>query len=112
MCEINRYNEVYEELEKLLFFFFNIEVIYMTPTPNIDKPKKADVERVKCNCCICAKHKPLYFVKFRTVSFIRAITPFKKKIINYNFNFEIYKVMLFNDSSSFDMKIFSFSRYE
>lgn len=48
----------------------------MNPTLNIDKPKIADVERVKCNCCICVRNKLLYFIKYKTISFIRAISPF------------------------------------
>lgn len=45
----------------------------MNPTLNIDKPKIADVEKVKCNCCI---RQVIYKLKENASGFIRAITPF------------------------------------
>lgn len=45
----------------------------LTPTLHIDKPKIAEVEKVKCTCCV--RQVANTWVK-RTMSFIRAITPF------------------------------------
>ena len=45
----------------------------MEPTLIIDKPKIADVEKVKCSCCI---KQVLNEWRKRTTSFIRAKTSF------------------------------------
>lgn len=46
----------------------------MNPTFNIDKPKLAEVEKVKCSCCIRQVFNE--WIK-KTTSFVRSITPFK-----------------------------------
>ena len=45
----------------------------MNPVIHVDKPKIAEVERVKCSCCI---RQVFYRLKQNTSGFIRAITPF------------------------------------
>jgi len=47
----------------------------MLPSINVEKPKIAEVEGVKCHCCICVRKN--FLLKWvKTVSFIRAFTPF------------------------------------
>ena len=63
----------------------------MNPVLNVDKPKIAEVERIRCSCCI---RQVFYRLKHNTSEFIRGITPFYNiNFINYIFVFDkvIYK---------------------
>ena len=72
----------------------------MSPTLFIDKPKIADVEKVKCNCCI---RQVVYRLRKKLAVLYRL-----SHLIKLLVNTKSYNVKLFNDSSSVDMYVFLF----